>query len=444
MGKKTTARRTGNSIKKGAGNNAARSRNGNGNNDRNGTTNRKKNGRRNGFDNYDIAINPANYKACLEYIEKYWDKITCYIPSDRFHHLGLPHKFVSPNNGIYKNDQFYWDSYFIILGLVKCGRIDLAKDIVDNMLYLQRRFNIIPMRNRFYNLGSSQIPFLTSMAREVYHTNKDRRWLGKVMAAADKELETYWMNKDLTEIHIVHEGLSRYCDHYITHLAAEHESGWDMTSRFQNHCLDYLPVDLNCALYVYETDLAAFYKSARKRKKSNHYLMLSEQRRHQMNNLMWNFKKGFFFDYNYRKKRQSPFFSIAGFYPLWARLATYTQARKMVEHLRRFEYDYGLANTQDKGLQKEFRQHDYPNGWPQQQWIVVKGLMNYGFKRDAQRIAKKYLELNKKILSRTGSLWEKYNVVRGTVGKSERYDTQQGFGWTNSVFIRLLDKFTRP
>ncbi len=397
--------------------------------------------KRNGPD-FDLTIHPEQYSQVLKYIENYWEEITCYIPSDRFTHLGLPHKFISPNNGIYKNDQFYWDSYFIILGLVRCGRSELAKGMVDNMLYMQRHYNIIPMRNRFYNLGSSQVPFLTSMAREVYDAHRDKRWFNRVMVAAEKELWGYWMNKELTEIHLVHQGLSRYCDHYITHLAAEHESGWDMTSRFHNHCLDYLPVDLNCALYVYETDLAAFYRSLRKHKKSNAYLMQSEKRRHTINQLMWNFKKGFFFDYDYRRRKQSTFYSVAGFYPLWARMSTYTQAKKVVENLPRFEFDDGIANTQATGLYREFRQHDYPNGWPHQQWVVIQGLLNYGFNREAQRLAKKFFEINRKVFQRTGRLWEKYNVVKGTVGKSERYETQSGFGWTNAVFIRLMDTFT--
>jgi alpha,alpha-trehalase len=156
---------------------------------------------------------------------------------------------------------------------------------------------------------------------------------------------------------------------------------------------------------------------------------------------MWNFKKGFFFDYNYQKEKQSNFYSVAGFYPLWAKLATHTQAKKISENLKYFEYKGGIANTQSKNLSKEYKQHDYPNGWPPQHWIVVKGLMNYGLVKDARRITKKYLDLNKKIFHQTGKLWEKYNVVKGNVSKQERYETQSGFGWTNAVFLRLFQKF---
>jgi alpha,alpha-trehalase len=384
---------------------------------------------------------PKEYQKCLAYIEKYWNEVTCYHPKDEGIHLGLPNKFVSPNDGIYRNDQFYWDSYFTILGLVKCGRAKLAKGIIDNFLFLLNRFHIIPMRNRYYNLGTSQMPFLSSMISEVAPYIKNDKWLKAAMQGAERELQTYWMNKKLTEIHIVYKGLSRFCDHYITHLASEHESGWDMTSRFHDKCLNILPVDLNSALYKYETDLASYYRSIKNYPKYKKFILQANARKRNMNALMWNERRGFFFDYDYRFKKQNKFYSVAGFYPLWARIATDGQAQKMVKNLKMFEYEYGLANTQAEHLSDEYKQHDYPNGWPQQHWIVIKGLMNYGFKEDAWRLAKKYLDTNNKMFRKTGKMWEKMNVERGDASFSERYPTQSGFSWTNAVFIRLIDKF---
>ena len=73
--------------------------------------------------------------------------------------------------------------------------------------------------------------------------------------------------------------------------------------------------------------------------------------------------------------------------------------------------------------------------------IVIKGLLNYGFREDAERLAKKWLNLNKKVFLKTGKFWEKYNVVKCDVGKSGRYPTQDGFGWTNAVFVKLVNEF---
>ena len=382
-----------------------------------------------------------DYRSCLNYIEKYWKKITFYLPQDKGIHIGLPNSFISPNNTLFKNDQFYWDSYFIILGLIESNKVSLAKGMVDNFAYLYKRFGIIPSRNRFYNLGISQIPFLTSMILEIFRVAKDKRWLRNATKIAEHELKNYWMDNEKAEKHLAYQNLSRYCDHYITHITAEHESGWDMTSRFNEHCLDYLPVDLNSCLYKYEIDLAKIYEILDNKSKQEYYLNQAKKRRKTMIKLMWNDKKGFFFDYNYKLKKQSNFYSTGGFYPLWAKLASEEQAKKIRDNLKLFEYKGGLANTQKTGLSKEFKQHDYPNGWPNQQWIVIKGLLNYGFREDAERLAKKWLNLNKKVFLKTGKFWEKYNVVKCDVGKSGRYPTQDGFGWTNAVFVKLVNEF---
>ena len=44
--------------------------------------------------------------------------------------------------------------------------------------------------------------------------------------------------------------------------------------------------------------------------------------------LMWDDQAGFFFDYDVRDKRMNPHPSLAGFYPLWAGLATPEQAER--------------------------------------------------------------------------------------------------------------------
>ena len=54
-------------------------------------------------------------KAALHILEK----LTYSFPEDHEVMIGLPNRFVAPSvcDGIFSKDQFYWDSYFIILGL---------------------------------------------------------------------------------------------------------------------------------------------------------------------------------------------------------------------------------------------------------------------------------------------------------------------------------------
>ncbi|MCF7799351.1 hypothetical protein K9M74_05610 [Candidatus Woesearchaeota archaeon] len=379
------------------------------------------------------------YQQCIDYIEAYWEKITCFFPEDAGTRIGLPHHFVSPNDTYFKNDQFYWDTYFISLGLLARDETHLVKGIVENFLFMQKRFGVIPLRNQFYNLGISQPPFLSSLVLAVFAKTNNNRWLSEMAYMLEQELNKYWVDAHEKQHHVLACGLSRYCDHEITHVTAEHESGWDMTSRFKEHCLNFAPVDLNSLLYKYEVDLAQIFRTLGDVHKAEHYEKLASKRKELVTKYCWHEEQGFFFDYNYVDKKQSDFFSLAGFYPLWAGLASEHQAHKMLHHVAQFECEGGLANTQKDKLSIEFKQWDYPNGWPNQQFMVISGLEKYGFRDDAFRLATKWLALNKNVFDKTKTFWEKYDVVAQTKGKQGRYPTQSGFAWTNAVFILLYD-----
>jgi alpha,alpha-trehalase len=155
---------------------------------------------------------------------------------------------------------------------------------------------------------------------------------------------------------------------------------------------------------------------------------------------MWDKKEGFYFDYNVETKKRSTFYSLAGYYPLWVGIADEEKAEKLKDKLSFFEYPGGLANTQNKDLLEE-RQWDWPNGWAPLQLIVVEGLMKYGFGEDAKRIAEKWVNLISEYYEKTGKIYEKYNVVDSCLAKSERYQHQEGFGWTNAVFLHFVRLF---
>lgn len=383
-----------------------------------------------------------SYKRCLEYIENYWEKIIFFTPKDKKTIIGLPHHYLVPNETFFDGDEFYWDSFFMSLGFLSYEKIEnthIVSGIIDNFGYLQRKYGIIPLRNRLFNLGISQPPFLTTLILEVYKRTKDKLRLEEWASIAKTELNEYWKG----ETHKTKNNLSRYCDKDILDITAEIESGWDMTSRFNNKCLSYLPIDLNSNLYKYEKDLSEIYSILGDEKKAKKYFDESEKRKKIINELMWNQETGFYFDYNYNEQKQSEFYSLAGFFPLWAGVASQEQAKNIVKKtLELFEKEGGLVNTQEILTKDEaFKQWDYPNGWAPTTWIAIEGLKKYGFYDEAKRIAKKWLDLNKKIFEETGEFYEKYDVVNLKIGKEGRYPLQKGFGWTNGVFVKLHNDF---
>ena len=225
--------------------------------------------------------------------------------------IGAP--YVVPGGRF--NELYYWDSYFITLGLLQDGRTDLARGMADNLLYEIRHYGKIPNANRTYYLTRSQPPFLTSMIRAVYDSGAvDRQWLADALKTAMAEYRNVWMSKNrlvtlgpyhlnryydsgngpcpevepghydekilpwlnqvntrdsapLTPFQFLNQYL--YCGSFARLTAggltlndffkndrAERESGHDTTHRFDDRAADFVTVDLNSLLYKYETDFA--------------------------------------------------------------------------------------------------------------------------------------------------------------------------------------------
>jgi alpha,alpha-trehalase len=126
---------------------------------------------------------------------------------------------------------------------------------------------------------------------------------------------------------------------------------------------------------------------------------------------------------------------------LFFKIADSTQAAKVAWLLeRKFLKEGGLVTT----LTATGEQWDYPNGWAPLQWMAFKGLKNYGYHELADKIARRWLRLNQQVYHKTGKMMEKYNVTDTTLlsGGGE-YPTQDGFGWTNGVYLKLLGEMKR-
>src|SRR2546422_1400417 len=125
--------------------------------------------------------------------------------------LFLENRYVVPGGRF--NEMYGWDSYFIIVGLLRDGRLDLAQDMVNNFLFEVEHYGAVLNANRTYYLTRSQPPFLTSMILGVYGAQKaagheDRAWLIKAYQLAAKD-HSLWD----AEPHLAGStGLSRYFD----------------------------------------------------------------------------------------------------------------------------------------------------------------------------------------------------------------------------------------
>lgn len=407
----------------------------------------------------------TDFAPLLSYIDKYWaktirDPYVMRVESGREELkrrglIPLRHPYLVPSHAKMFQEMYYWDSYFISLGLIDTQYEQYVIDMTENMHDLFVQFGVIPNASRYFFLSRSQPPFFTRMMRLSYAIKCKRgdadapEFLRRMLGVAVDEHDYVWMGTEQPHRRKIYRNLSRYFDANFLHDMAGCESGWDHSTRCDGRWLDHLPVDLNSILYVCEQDIAWTYRELEQPDEAAAWENQAQQRKMAMLDLMWDREKGFFFDYDLRNKqlnRQHP--SLAGFYPLWAGLAEMNQAQQILEGwLDDFEFDGGLVTTLQE---QEGKQWAYPNGWAPLQWIATEGLDNYAqrdaegcfvagdpFHVAAQRIRKKWCENCAEVFDATDAIWEKYNVVEIGVFRGVSpgfYGQVEGFGWSNAVF----------
>jgi alpha,alpha-trehalase len=417
----------------------------------------------------------------LEHIDELWTFLERRNRVTRGSLLALPHKYVVPGGRF--NEQFYWDSYFIMLGLAASGRWRTISGMMKNGTYLIRKYGYIPTANRTYLLSRSQPPFFSHMVR-LLAENRGKKVLREYLPYLTAEYR-FWMkgktklgtteHRAYRRVVEMPDGslLNRYYDNKTTprpeslkedietaeqsgrvdsrrlylHIRAAAESGWDFSSRWFSdpmdiktiHTADIIPVDLNSLLYHLELTIADAYKASFNLVKSRQFRKKAKQRKHAIQDFLWNEDEGFYKDFNFHHSTQTGITSLAGVFPLFVNLATQAQADKVADILRKeFLHPGGLVTT----LVENGQQWDAPNGWAPLQWVAIQGLRNYGHTDLADEIAKRWLELNEKVYAQSQKFVEKYNVESDDgLGGGGEYVLQDGFGWTNGVYEALKRGF---
>lgn len=384
--------------------------------------------------------------------------------------LYLPKPYVVPGGRF--NEMYGWDSYFILVGLLRDGRLDLAKDMTDNFLYEVAHYGKVLNANRTYYLTRSQPPFLSEMTLAVYERTGDRAWL----AAAAPLLERYYAYWTSGPHAIPGLGLSRYYDsgegpapevlagerdaaglsHYdrikralgVKRLSRDfykndrsmRESGFDPSERFgrfNSEVLRIAPVCLNSLLYRMELDLARVHSELRDGGAAR-WNARAAARRKRVNALMWDEEAGLYFDYDFQSRRRREYPFVTTFYPLWAGIAQPRQAERVRANLALFERPGGLRTS----VNRSGEQWDAPYGWAPMQLLAVEGLRRYGYAADADRVSLAFLSLVLQEFEKHHAIVEKYDVEARTstlaAGLKFGYESNEiGFGWTNAVFEEL-------
>ena len=386
--------------------------------------------------------------------------------------LYLPNKYVVPGGRF--NEMYGWDSYFIILGLLREGRVDLARGMVENFFFEVEHYGAVLNANRTYYLTRSQPPFLSSMVLAVYQADKKagrsgRDWLEHAYPYLAKDYSMWTREPHLAGS----TGLSRYydfgdgpppeavqdenvyrkvinyfvfhpedADHYLVgekggivcdtpmstaspecepppfHLSADYykgdramrESGFDISFRFGPY---------GAATHHYAPDClnSLLYKTEMDMEQ------ITEELEKKSEAKVWKDRA----DARRQRIQQYLWDQKAGFFFDYQFEAG---TRSTYRYLTTFYPLWtGLATPeqavaeeknvnvfeQPGGLAmstvKSGAQWDYPYGWAPVELLAIEGLRHYGFNADADRISYKFLSMVLENFQRDHTIREKYNVV---------------------------------
>nr|WP_246641849.1 alpha,alpha-trehalase TreF [Paraburkholderia edwinii] len=404
--------------------------------------------------------------------------------------LPLPYPYIVPGDRF--DEIYYWDSFFIMLGLEQSGRTDLLGDELNNFSTLIDRYGHIPNGNRTYYLSRSQPPFFAQMVRLTAEREGDAvylRYLPELLAEyrywMDGEddvarggayrhlvklqdgtvLNRYWDARDTPRDESYREDVAtaqqtpqREAADLWRNLRAGGETGWDFSSRWfadgktlgTVEVTSLVPVDLNSLLTDLERTIAHAYRLKGDAAQAERFEKRASARAAAIRRVLWDPQLHAFGDYDFAARRLTHRLSAATVYPLYFGIADKAQAGEVASTVRaRLLRAGGLATTSVQSGQ----QWDEPNGWAPLQYLAVAGLRRYGQSALAGQIATRWIQTNVAYYQRTGKLVEKYDVdakAGSTAAGGGEYPLQDGFGWTNGVLRALMAMYpaaagsTRP
>ncbi|XP_062241520.1 trehalase [Platichthys flesus] len=392
--------------------------------------------------------------------------------------IHLPHPFVVPGGRF--RELYYWDSYWVVNGLLLSEMTDTASGMIRNFLYLVNRYGFVPNGGRIYYEKRSQPPFLALMVESYYQATKDKDFLREALPALEQEYVFWMQNRSvavkvdgvehlLNRYHVevgrprpesytddleLAEGLSDGDKEQLwMDLKAGAESGWDFSSRWymggeglrDTRTSVFLPPDLNALLCLNEKTLASFHRLLGDGDSAARYDQAAARRQGAMEALLWDAERGAWFDYSLVTHSRHVEFHPSNLSPVWAQCYSRPEMGERAVQYLEASGALRFPNGVPTSLSESGQQWDFPNAWPPLQHMLISGLSKLP-SDDAQQLAvdlaQRWIRSNWEAYMKYDAMFEKYDVNGdGKPGGGGEYEVQLGFGWTNGVALQLLDQY---
>lgn len=374
-------------------------------------------------------VQDPGYKKLVIYLNEMWKDLARKVKDDvklnpnLYSIFYLPHGFIIPGGRF--RELYYWDTYWIVSGLLVCDMVKTAKGIIENFLYLVDELGYIPNGTRVYYLKRSQPPLLSSIVDRYLRATGDLDFLHSYIHLLEKETE-FWLNERLVEFRHYGETfrMFRYCcrvpgprpesyweDLYtvsgkpmaieekaeaLTGIKSAAESGWDFSSRWyltespllqsnigslvDTRAQFIIPVDLNALLHKNFCLLSTWHHLLGNGTKSDSFRKLAEEQLYNIQTILWRMGQGMWCDFDLKHTKSREFWYASNVFPLWTR--SYTTNRRdltktILRYIDRLKLDV-YEGSMPTSIENSRQQWDFPNVWAPLIGVLAHGLDSLG------------------------------------------------------------------
>ncbi|XP_047117699.1 trehalase-like [Schistocerca piceifrons] len=437
-------------------------------------------------------IKDARLRDWAAYLNAEWPQLARRVPDDvrlqpdRYSLIYVPNGFVVPGGRF--QEYYYWDTYWIVQGLLATDMPETVRGVVGNLVYLVQQLGHVPNGGRVYYKERAQPPLLAPMVEALVRYCEragceQRTFLAGGIAALDAEFQ-FWMHnrtvsvggrqlaryfspsrgprpESYSEDYIIAHGLSndsKVQQRLYTDLKSAAESGWDFSSRWfitngtnegnlsNTHTRYIIPVDLNAFLCMNARILSEFHTSLGNTEKAGYYTAKMNEILEAIDAVLWNDEEGIWLDYDMLNKVSRNQFYPSNLAPLWTgcHKKSKKEIRGIVSYLKDNDIENYLGGA-PASLILTGEQWDFPNVWPPLENILIMGLQKTGVREATEfafELAQIWIHATYTGYIRYNNMFEKYDAEKpGEFGNGGEYVVQPGFGWTNGGILELLNEY---
>lgn len=347
----------------------------------------------------------------------------------------LPHKKL-----------WLWDSVFHALALRHLSP-DLAKEAILAIFDTQQSDGMIPHMSTPEKVSSiTQPPIIAWGVLELYNSTKDITMLTDTYDKLKKYMQWNMANRDennnyLYEWHVDDTSMTCRCG----------ECGMDNSPRFDNvtkmDCIDF-----SCFMAKEAKCLSEIAKILDKQGEYLYWDVIYDRIKKSINDVLYCEEDGFYYDVLLSDNSFKKVKAVSSFLPLFAGVCDKEKAYKLLDHLKNeFNTEFGIPSI---AVDDETFGTDMWRGpvWINYNYLIAKGLRDYGFKKEADEIIKKTVEVMTKWYKNDGTVYEFYDC-KNELSPSRlnrkghavfpymphiKMQTIKDYGWSCALFIDII------